>query len=343
MRIGGLYFPLTQKKFCCINAHMMRSLRGLILATTIIAGLLTVGVTLSSAADPLRTAFDPKELPSDLHSVLIQNIPIIYSDQGKGDPLIILPSYPFGTKFWADLAARLSSSFRVIVVEPPGIRAPSTMGGDFSSQHLLYIYRDFIKALGLKPVHLMGEGEGGALAVALGHHFPDLIGAVVSINGFESANWTEGFGGMINIFKQSTAGGFGTLMSSGSLKYREKPPSREEIEKWLLPIQDEEQKKAVQDRFKAYTADVQESYVLAMLPNFNRHLLLIGSDSDQLLTEGEKFVKRTRSQIRQVTVEYQIIPKAGHFVLLDQPEKTAELIRTFLSSHPISSVAPRAQ
>lgn len=320
---------------------MMRTIRGRSLATALMIGLLTPGVTFPSAADPLKTAFDPKDLPADLHSVLVQNIPIVYSDQGKGEPLIILPSYPFGTKFWADLAARLSSSVRVIVVEPPGIRDPASMGGDFSSVHLLYIYRDFIKALSLGKVHLMGVGEGGGMSVALGHHFPDLIGAVVSINGFESANWTEGFGGTINLFKQSTAGGFGTLMSSGSLKYRERPPSREEIEKWLVPLQDEEQKKAVQDRFKAYTADVQESYVLAMLPNFNRHLLLLGSENDQLLLEGEKFVKRTRSQIRQVTVDYQIIPKAGHFAFVDQPEKTAELIRTFLSNHPISSGAPR--
>jgi len=320
---------------------MMKTIRGRHLATALMIGLLSLGVTSLSAADPLKAAFDPKDLSPDLHSILVQNIPIVYSDQGKGDPLIILPSYPFGTKFWAELAGRLSSSVRVIVVEPPGIRAPSSMGADYSSQHLLHIYRDFIKALGLKPVHLMGEGEGGALAVALGHHFPDLIGAVVSINGFESVNWTEGFGGTINLFKQSTAGGIGMLMSSGSLKYREKAPSREEIEKWLVPIQDEEQKKAVQDRFKAYTSDLQESYVLAMLPNFNRRLLLIGSENDQLLIEAEKYVKRTRSQIRQVTVEYQVVPKAGHFAFLDQPEKTAELIRTFLSNNPISSAAPR--
>ena len=319
----------------------MRTIHVRNLASVFIAGLLILVGAFPSAADPLRTAFNPQELPPDLHSVVVQNVPIVYSDQGKGDPLIILPSYPFGTKFWAELAARLSTSVRVIVVEPPGIRAPSSMKGDFSSQHLLYLYRDFIKALGLSPVHLLGVGEGGGLAVALGHHFPELIGAVVSINGFESVNWTEGFGGTINMFKQSTAGGFNMLLSSGSLKYGERPPSREEMDKWLVPLQDEEQKKAVQDRFKAFSSDVQESYILAMLPNFNRHLLLLGAESDQLLPEGEKFVKRTRSQIRKAPVEYQMIPKAGHFAFLDQPEKTAELIRTFLSKNPISKSAPR--
>ena len=326
---------MTRPPFCCINALIMRILRGRTCAILFFVGLFLAGSSFPAAADPLRTAFNPKDLPPGLNSVSVQNIPIVYSDQGKGDALVILSSYPFSTQFWAEFAGRLSSSARVIVVEPPGIRALSSMKGDFSSQHLLYIYRDFVKALGLGTVHVMGAGEGGGLAVAFGHHFPEITGAVVSINGFESANWTEGFEGMLNIFKQSPAGGFGMLMSSGSMKYGDRPPSKEETEKWLVPLQDEEQKKAVQERFKAFSADVQESYILAMLPNFNRHLLLLRADSDQLLPEGEKLLQRTRSQIRQVPVESQVISKAGHFAFLDQPEKTAELIRAFLSKNPI--------
>jgi pimeloyl-ACP methyl ester carboxylesterase len=314
----------------------MKTLQRRVFSIVFMAGLLILAGTFSSAADPLRVAFNPKDLPPDQHSVMVQNIPIVYSDQGKGDPLVILPSYPLGTKFWAELATRLGSSVRVIVVEPPGIRSPSSMKGDYSSQHLLYIYRDFIKAMGLGKVHLMGMGEGGGLAVALGHHFPELIGAVVSINGFESVSWTEAFGGTINIFRQAGSGGFGMLLSTGSLKYGERPPSREEMDQWLVPLQEEDQKKAVQDRFKAYTADVKESYVLAMLPNFNRDLLVISSENDQLLPEAEKLVQRTRSQIRKSPVEYKVISKAGHFAFLDQPEKVAELIRAFLSANPVS-------
>jgi pimeloyl-ACP methyl ester carboxylesterase len=316
-------------------------IRGRIIAIAWVAGLLTLAGAFSTAADPLPTEFDPKDLPPDLHSILVQNIPIVYTDQGKGDPLIVLASYPFGTQFWTELASRLSPSFRVVVVEPPGIRSPSSMKGDYSSQHLLYIYRDFVKAMGLNTVHVMGEGEGGGLAVAFGHHFPEITGAVVSINGFESVNWSEGLGGTLNMFQQAASGGVGTLLSLGSMKVREHPPSREEMDKWLVPLQDEEQKKAVRDRFKAFTGDIQESYILAMLPNVNRRLLLLRSESDQILPEGEKFVKRTRSQIRRVTVEYQVIPNAGHFAVLDQPEKVAELIGTFLSKNAISKTAPR--
>jgi len=306
-----------------------------------IAGSLIACGTSAASAELLRAAFDPKDLPPSLHAILVQNVPIVYTDQGKGDPLIVLPSYPFATKFWADVAGPLSGSFRVIVVEPPGFRDPASMKGDYTSQHLLYLYRDFAKALGFSTINVMGEGEGGGMAVAFGHHFPEITGSVVSINGFESVNWSEGFGGTLNLFQQAASGGFGTLLSLGSEKYRDQAPSREQMDLWLVPLKEEDQKKAVRERFKAFAGDVQQSYILAMLPNFNRHLLLLGVESDQLLPDEEKFVNRTRGQIRRVPVEYQVVPKAGHFAILDQPDKVADLAGTFLSKYPISKSAPR--
>jgi len=307
----------------------------------LVAGPLIMSGVPSHSAGLVQASFNPKDLPSDLHSSLIQNVPMIYSDQGKGDPVIVLPSYPFGTKVWADVAGRLSGSFRVIVIEPPGLRDPASMKGDYTSQHLLYLYRDFVKAMGFSTVNVMGEGEGGGMAVAFGHHFPENTSSVISINGFESVNWTEGFGGTLNMFQQAAFGGLGTLLSMGSDRYRDKPPSREEMEKWLVPITEEDQKKAVRDRFKAFASDIQESYILAMLPNFNRHLLLLGVENDQILLDEEKYVNRTRGQIRRVPVEFQVIPKAGHFAILDQPDKVANLVSTFLAKYPISGNAPR--
>ena len=202
--------------------------------------------------------------------------------------------------------------------------------------HLLYLYRDFVKALGFTHVRILGVGEGGGLAVAFGHHFPEITGAVISINGFESVNWTEGFGGTLSYFSQSASGGLGMLLSTGSIRYRKKSPSREEMDRWLVPLPDEERKKAVQARFEALIQDVKEGFILAMLPNFDRPLLLLRGESDDLLPDGEKYVKRTQSQIRKHPVEYDVVSEAGHFAFLDQPERVAERIRAFLAKNAVS-------
>ena len=317
----------------------MRIVIGRSLTTIIMAGLLTAGGLLLTAAGPLKTGFNPKDLPPDLHSVSVRDIPIVYSDQGQGDPLVILSPYPFSTGLWAELTKRLSGSARVIVVEPPGLRAPSFMGGDFSTVHLLYIYRDFVKALGITNVHIMGVGETGALAVAFGHHFPEITTSIVSINGFESARWSEGIEKTLNYFKQSTEKGPKTLLAIGSIRYREQPPSREEMDRLFVPLNEEEQRNAFQARMEAYIDDIKTVIILAMIPNVNRPVLLIRSKGDELLTE--EYIERTRSQIRKAPIQYQVIPQAGHFAFLDQPEKVAELVRTFLSDHPISKGMPR--
>lgn len=327
---------LTWKKILLYFFTIMQPLLRRALTTIAVTGLLIT-------AGPIEAGFNPQDLPPDLRWVSVKNIPIVYSDQGQGDPLIILCPYPFSTGLLAELAQRLSAFARVIVVEPPGLRAPPSMGGDFSSEHLLQIYRRFIKTLGLNNVHIMGVGEAGGLAVAFGHHFPQHTTAVISINGFESVNWSEGFEGTINHFKQSAKAGPSTLLSLGSLRYHQQPPSQEEMEKVFVPLAEEEQREAVHARFEALIRDIQTAYIIAMLPNFNRQLLLLRAEGDELLTEGEKYVQRTRSQIRKVPVRHQVISQAGHFAFLDQSEKVAELIRAFLSENPISKGPPSTQ
>lgn len=312
----------------------MKTLNRASLGTLVLAGFLI-------GAGQTAWGFNPETLPSGLHSVTVKEIPFVYTDQGKGEPLIILSPYPFSTNLWSDLAKQLSDSFRVIVVEPPGLRAPATMDGDFSSVRLLYIYRAFVKELGFNKVHLMGVGESGGMAVAFGHHFPENTAAVISINGFESVNWSEAFEATMNFFKQSTDGGPEMLMMSGSDMFRAKTPSPDKIRNLFVPMGNEDLKNAVRARYEAFSLDVQAGIILAMLPNFNRDLMLIRSEGDGLLFEGETYARRTRSQIRKVPVRYEVLSGVGHFAFLDQPDKVAGLVTKFLVAHPISKGAPR--
>ena len=166
------------------------------------------------------------------------------------------------------------------------------------------------------------------IAVAFGHHFPELTKSVVSINGFESINWSKPIEQTLSIFQRSSQGGLPTLLAIGSLKYRKNPPSPEESARLLVPLPSEKEKQAVQDRFAAYTDDVKFGYILGMIPYVDRPLILIRPQNDQLLPE--EYLDRTRKYVRKVRVRYKVVPDAGHFAFLDQPEKVAEIIETFL-------------
>ena len=304
----------------------MRTLLIRFLSISVLAVFLGGGIGFAEDAIP---GFNPKDLPAGHKWIAVNGIPMVYTEQGQGDPLVVFTPYPFSVQFWGDFPKLLAEFSHVIIVEPPGLRAPASMGGDFSSGHLLPVYRDFVKALGLNKINLLGVGESGGMAVAFGHHFPELTHAVVSINGFESVTWSKEFSQTYTYFERSADGSLGMLLAVGSLKYQKQLPSKEEMDAMLIPLKTEEQKKAVQARFEAYADDLRYGYVLGMIPFVDRPLLIIRPGNDQLLSET--YHQRTRDHVQKVRVRYQVISDAGFFAFIDQPKKTADLIKAFIS------------
>ncbi len=274
--------------------------------------------------------FDPGSLPENLKSIEVNGVPIVYSDEGEGDPLIIFTPYPFGLGLWSGLVDKLKGEFRVIAVEPPGLRDPKAMEGDFSTEHFLKLYRQFIKDLKFRKAHILGFGETGAIVLGFGHHYPENTGSVISINGFEAVGWSEAFGATLDLLHNSSSGGLKTLMMMGTKKL----PSEEEMKR-LVPDLNKKQKEAVDSRFAAFTSDIKIGYILMMLPNHNRPTLLVRSETDGVLTED--FTSRTRRVIRKAPLRLKKLPDAGHFAFLDQPDEVAGLILTFLSNHPLKT------
>ncbi len=297
-------------------------------ACLLIAAALFLPVTRTASAQ-----LDPKSLPAGHRSVSAGGVPIVYTDQGEGEPLLILTPYRFSTAIWTDLAARLSSSMRVIVVEPPGLRKPSSMNEDFSDIHLLEIYRDFVKALGLSQVHIMGVGESGMEAAGFGHHWPNITKSIISINGLEVVKWTDKVWSMFDTLKLAGSGGESTLIAALSARWREKTLSQEETDRLFVPFQDRKTRKAFEMRLEAYRNSLRSGFVPFMMEHLDRPILLIRSKEDQFLMEDN--FNRSRQIIPVSMLQYEVIPDAGHFAFVDQPERMAELIRDFVARNAV--------
>lgn len=99
---------------------------------------------------------------------------------------------------------------------------PRAMKGDFSSENLLQTYREFVRALGIERTHVLGVGEGGGLAIAFGHHFPEHIGTAVSNNGFEGVSWSDETRKMLDRFFLPMEGGNMDILSAASLWFKQK-------------------------------------------------------------------------------------------------------------------------
>lgn len=281
---------------------------------------------LSSCATVPQNIFHPQDLPKHQKWVMVDNIPVVYTEQGEGDAVLVLATYPLGVDAWGELAGLLSKSFRVIVVEPPWLGEPNAFGEDKSSEHLLQVYRSFIRMLGLKDVHVVGAGEGGGLAVAFGHHFPEHIKTAISINGFEGVTWSEKTGEMLDAIYSPEQDRITNLIEAGSLRYKQDMVYREKIKGTIEPLRLKEQVKALQNHKADLIQDIHSLYIPAMIEYVDFPVLMIRSDQDVILPEN--YVEYAHSRIHGV--KYRSLQNSGHFAFLDKPQETAEMIRTFI-------------
>src|SRR4030065_1588774 len=175
---------------------------------------------LSACASTSKYIFNPEVLTPNQKWIMVDNVPLVYTDEGHGDTILILSTYPLRTESWNGLTSLLSKNFRVIVAEPPWLIEPGAMEGDFSSEHILQIYRSFIRKLGITEAHVLGVGEGGGLAVAFGHHFPEHIKTAISINGFEGETWTDESKARVNLTSSTDEDGIRTMLKASSRAHK---------------------------------------------------------------------------------------------------------------------------
>ncbi len=248
--------------------------------------ILTIIVSmLSACASTPKTIFNPEVLPPNQKWIMVDNVPVVYTDEGHGDTILILSTYPLRAESWNGLTRLLSKNFRVIVIEPPWLMEPGAMEGDFSSEHILQIYRSFIRKLGVTEAHVVGVGEGGGLAVAFGHHFPEHIKTAISINGFEGVTWSDESKAMLVLIYSTEEDGNMKMLKASSLRYKQEMPSGEDMTQILKVPEKKEQVKAVHDRLDGFKHDITSLYITAMIEYIHFPVMIIRSEKDSILSE----------------------------------------------------------
>ena len=85
---------------------------------------------------------------------------------GKGPPLLFLHGAG-GAGVWLPFMAALSEHYDVIVPDHPGFGRSDTPEWLDALSDLAYFYLDFIEALDLDHVHLIGNSLGGWIAAEI--------------------------------------------------------------------------------------------------------------------------------------------------------------------------------
>ncbi|WP_321839783.1 alpha/beta fold hydrolase [Paraburkholderia bannensis] len=131
----------------------------------------------------MNQRIDPSLLaPPDLSfATLDSGVVLPYLERGTGEPLLFVHGSLCDYRYWAPQLDGLEDDFRCIA---PSLShywpaADACIQGEFGWESHLHELAEFIVALGLESVHLVGHSRGGSIAYHLARRYPRLVRTLV--------------------------------------------------------------------------------------------------------------------------------------------------------------------
>jgi pimeloyl-ACP methyl ester carboxylesterase len=124
-----------------------------------------------------------------MHEIELPQGTIRYRDTGDGEVVVLLHGLLVGGDLWDDVARELGREFRVIVPELPlgAHRVALEPAADRSPAGIAKLIADLLEALDVREVTLVGNDTGGALCQLVAVHHAERVGRIVltPCDGFE--------------------------------------------------------------------------------------------------------------------------------------------------------------
>ena len=264
---------------------------------------------------------------------------IRYREAGEGKPVVFVHGYLVDGRLWGGVVDRLADRCRCIAADWPIGAQQIAMkpDADLTPYGIAATINSLLEALDLEDVTIVGNDSGGAMSQVLVTRHPQRIGRLVLTNCDTHENFPPGiFKTMPPIAK--LPGGMALLAAPFKIpalaRFAFRPFARtkipdELVASWMQPgLTDpavkRDVKKVTVGMNKRYTLEAAEKLSSSELP-----ILLTWAPGDKFfpISYAERLAKETPNAR---IVE---IPDSNTFVPLDQPQRLADEIATFVEQN----------
>jgi pimeloyl-ACP methyl ester carboxylesterase len=273
--------------------------------------------------------------------------PIRYRERGSGEPLVFVHGLLVNGDLWRKVVPELAKDFRCITPDWPlgSHELPMNSAADLSPLGLARLIADFLEALSLDNVTLVGNDTGGGLCQLVVAHHPERMGRLVLTNCDAYENFPPKMFRFL-ILAARMPGGVNALMAPMRIRALRKTPiaygflskhgpGDETLESYAGPASRNSSirrdlSKAMKDIKPSYTIEAAKSF-----PRFEHPVLIAWS------TEKAFFPWRHAEQLARdfPNARLERIDDSYTFVSEDQPERLAELIAGFVREPVPTSTA----
>lgn len=263
---------------------------------------------------------------------------IRYREAGEGKPVVFVHGYLVDGRLWDGVVDRLSDRCRCLAPDWPlgAQQVAMNPDADLSPPGIARLIADFLEKLELEDVTIVGNDSGGAMSQVLVTTHPQRISRLVLTNCDTHENFPPGiFKAMPPLAK--LPGGMLALSAPFRIEAvarrafapfaRTKIPN-ELIASWMQPATADA---GVMRDLKKVTAGMNKRHTLAAaekLRNSDLPIRLLWAPGDKYfpITYAERLASETHN------AEIAQIPDAKTFVPLDQPQRIADEIATFVGT-----------
>ncbi len=268
---------------------------------------------------------------------------IRFTEYGAGEPVVFVHGFAVDGRLWEPTARLLAErGLRCIVPTWPfgSHRTPMRPDADLAPPAAALIVRDFLAALDLEGVTIVGNDSGGAVTQMLVTTDASRIGRLVLTDCDSFENFPPGIFKLLGKAAHIPGAGFALAQSMrfepfirspfgfGSLNAERQPI--ELLRSFLEPLIADKRIRADAMKFFA-AADSRDTLAAAeKLPDLDVPALLIWGEEDTLFPMAD--AERLQRTLRDATLVR--VPGAKTFVPLDRPDAVADAIASFVDARP---------
>ena len=260
---------------------------------------------------------------------------IWYRRVGVGAPVLHIHGSAFGHRNFERLTPFVAADFEVIDFDLPGYGKSTGAPREGGLEGIAEQVHDFIAALELAPAHVHGTSFGAMVALVLAANHPRSVDRLVLscfVARYDNAarmmrsTWRRAArdSGMAAVSDLTAVAGFGRT-------YYE----REEAEAQLASMREAFSHTAV-ETFVNGTKMMDHVDMSPWVRRIKAPTLLIAGEEDNMTPFAPADSGIGFSRIRHMIpgCELVTVPDSGHYLVIEQPEATAALVREFLQAGP---------
>jgi pimeloyl-ACP methyl ester carboxylesterase len=277
-------------------------------------------------------------MKNDYRTVRLPQGSIRYYEKGTGEPILFVHGLLVNGSLWRKVVPLLAGQFRCIVPDWPlgANEAAMNQDADLSPPGLAKLVTDFITALDLRSVTLVGNDTGGAICQIVATEYPERVSRLVLTNCdcfdnfppmmFRPLQWDARIPGFLFLLSQLLRFQFVRQLPVAFGWLAKRPIERAVVDDWLRPMLSSgdirrEVGKLLKGISSRYTIKAAEK-----LKNFTRPVLLAWGPDDRFFPYAH--AQKLSHLLPNARLER--IDDSFTFVSEDQPERLAELIKNFM-------------